>query len=592
MSRRCIGLGLGPTKACTPGCGTGSSSSSSGVALTPPAVPSVAAQTNPEAYTAYGAALEAYLEAKYGDTPVELRQADFDYGAVRILKPGKYVFVEDVTFHPNPANNFQPDDPEKYPDFTLGGAWHLGFFAAVTIETTDVLLDFNGHTLQQSAEHALVQKVYSHVETEDQPFVPKQGPADFGSTLTPAKNVVIRNGTLGQSSHHGIHGNGNRSIVVKDMVIHGFEVAGVALNGVSYGVFDNITIGPSRQDVEILGTYSQAHFIVNKLKKIQARAPAATFNGRTAAELLADLQTALARPGDSMFRNVARNIDALSYGFLLNVFGVAVNGFRTAPGDGDFNNCHVVVNRVSVRGLHSTTIEVPAVDLPDEVNGEIVYGTGDAVLTGPIGDVLQMTLCRDADSGAYVPNVLADAQMFVAKHGVGPAERGTTNIPASIVAWAEGGAYPDGYDTWVWGGDSMHHVTKGNVGLFLSGLRDAHVANVTVSDLLNEGASSKMSRAGNRCHGAQNIPYYDGSSCRGVALAGCANVTLDNITVSKIRAEHGSSSGFDVIGSSNGCEMKHCTPADVTCGTLSEGAGDVNAPPTALGFRWELTPSS
>ena len=41
----------------------------------------------------------------------------------------------------------------------------------------------------------------------------------------------IKNGTLGKSSHHGIHGNNMSNILIENLLIEDFEVAGIALNG-------------------------------------------------------------------------------------------------------------------------------------------------------------------------------------------------------------------------------------------------------------------------------------------------------------------------------------------------------------------------
>ena len=73
---------------------------------------------------------------------VYLHQGDFNRGTVRITRPGYYVLLEDITFHPNPENNFEPTDEQissgLYPK---PGPYNLNFFAAVTIECSNVILD-------------------------------------------------------------------------------------------------------------------------------------------------------------------------------------------------------------------------------------------------------------------------------------------------------------------------------------------------------------------------------------------------------------------------------------------------------------------
>lgn len=549
-----------------------------------PSLPSVNAQTNPEVYDRYAKALDTKLTAAL--KTIRLKQSDFVHGAVRITKPGRYVLDEDIVFSPNADTDFQPHNSALYPDFTLGGAYHLGFFAAVTIETQNVILDLQGHTIEQSPEHALVQRFFAIIELADQPFVPGQGPADFGKKLASAHNVVIKNGTLGRSSHHGIHGNGNSSVVLSNLKFKDFEVAAIALNGGSYVCMSALEIGPSRQDVPIMGTFSQANFIQKKVNAIVSRNPAATLGAKTGPEILAALKEALKNPGEKLFVNVPGNTDGSAYGILLNPLGVAVNGFRTATPPKavlQLNNCHNSISYVSIRGLHTTSNEVPAVATAGTPSGTPSYGAGAGVLIGPIGSVLKVT------PGAYEPTVISDAQLFVAKNGVGPRERGTTNIPPEVVAWAESGTSwtPD---YWVWGGDTMHHVSKGNVGLFLNGVTDACIREVVIDGVINDGLGSRVDPGKSRKHSAQNIPYYDGSSSRGIALAGSARVTLTGVKVKNIYAKHGSSSGLDKIGSASGCDISGVICEGVACGTLNPDATSVNATPTALDFREELTP--
>ncbi|GMH93165.1 hypothetical protein TrVE_jg8497 [Triparma verrucosa] len=62
-------------------------------------------------------------------------QDDFKDGTVRITEPGLYVLTEDIVFDP------------------ADGAYTLGFFAAITVETDGVILDLQGHTIRQSYAH-------------------------------------------------------------------------------------------------------------------------------------------------------------------------------------------------------------------------------------------------------------------------------------------------------------------------------------------------------------------------------------------------------------------------------------------------------
>jgi hypothetical protein len=151
---------------------------------------------------------------------VYLNQTHFRQGTYIIDKPGIYKLTEDVSFNPFPVNNNRDawtasrlrnnqlkSNGGPYNDFSFV----LGFFAAIVVAADDVVIDLDGHRMDQSAEHALLQRFYAHIELASAPFIFGQGPADFArGGFKAAHRVTIRNGTMGRSSHHGIHGQPQR----------------------------------------------------------------------------------------------------------------------------------------------------------------------------------------------------------------------------------------------------------------------------------------------------------------------------------------------------------------------------------------------
>jgi hypothetical protein len=125
-----------------------------------------------------------------------------------IDQSGNYKLCENIVFGrtgpgPTPFHEdlFDPDLTEFD-----ANAYGLGFFTAIAIAAPDVKLFLNGFTIEQSAEHALMQRFFSIIELADAPFIKSVGPAQFvsGEALVPASNVeILGPGTLGRSSHHG-----------------------------------------------------------------------------------------------------------------------------------------------------------------------------------------------------------------------------------------------------------------------------------------------------------------------------------------------------------------------------------------------------
>lgn len=222
-----------------------------------------------------------YQDLKTGNPDVyQLEQTDFDTGSVRITKPGHYVLTEDIYFAPNADEAADGGKGKFWPPLHSStypmGQWYLGFFAAVTIECEDVWLDLNGYSIQQRDDFYLHQRWFSVVELGDRPFVRNEGVAslnfqegdrllssmdgtgpgrlgrgfhEFGAkgTGSSASRTIISGGTLGLSSHAGIHGNGNTDVVVEDVFVNNFEVAGIQFNGGDNVAIVASTVGPSHQ---------------------------------------------------------------------------------------------------------------------------------------------------------------------------------------------------------------------------------------------------------------------------------------------------------------------------------------------------------
>ena len=192
-----------------------------------------------------------YREYYHSGQVVLCDQDDFKDGTVRITEPGLYVLTEDIVF--DPADGFATDASGN-PEATLLGtgdyadqAYKLGFFAAITVETDGVILDLQGHTIRQSYAHYFRQRFFNVIQLATSPFIPGQGPgavqADSDDTpYKAASRCLILNGTIGLSSHGGIHGNNNEKVMLQKLTVRDFETTGVQLNGVKTAFADNVTL--------------------------------------------------------------------------------------------------------------------------------------------------------------------------------------------------------------------------------------------------------------------------------------------------------------------------------------------------------------
>lgn len=621
-----------------------------------------------------GVVLGSMLAAKV-HAVTELSQQDFTWGTYIIDQPGHYRLTEDISFAPNapatltaaiadgtlPATTAQqlglplaptpvtaswagmplatqfrhtpgPFEPgTRIPNGPLTpnydpAAYGLGFFAAIVIAADNVTLDLAGHRIEQSAEHALLQRFFSVIELAERPFIPAQGPANFGESIVSARNVLIHNGTIGRSAHHGIHGNGNRNIVIANVDFEDYEVGALALNGVE-GLLVVNSNAENRKDVPVLGTFSAAQFIKPYLADLVRRGSTTTLrvNGVdiTPAQALAALHTAIERvhhdlivapspttdraridganhPDEyGLFHNPHGIVDGNSYSFLTNQIGVAVNGFPTrAANDGARL---VIFKNVHVRDQQSFINEVVALN------------TGSGPATDPVGAVWQ-TQNRHPDTGApltvdalgdaarYRGNVVANAQALVAKAvhaGDFAASRldvSRSSITPAMIRWVEG--EPDaltlaavvGTDAgYLCNGDSMFHVNKGAIGFKIDAASVALMYNTSVHGLVNGGAAGSSrcgDYSGSRSHPAATLTGYGGAHARGYSFAGSRGVFLRDAQVRNVRADNGNAIGLEVLTDTDLVRLRELRVARVSAGLTGDGVfTGPNLLPVAAGVQ-------
>ena len=489
---------------------------------------------------------------------INLRQNNFTNGTVRITKPGIYILKDNISFEPNPGNDFMPTGPQiasgQYPVGTQG-AYHLGFFAAITIETTGVILDLNGKTIKQTTLHSLQQRFYANIEMASAPFIPAQGPATFStpSNFKAGEKVLIKNGVLGSSSHHGIHGNAMKDIILQNLSIKDFEVAGIALNGAINSILYSITIKNTCNNCRVLSTYSQSRFIRTFLQTV----PAGTvINGKDISGVITDLNSGLEEAKNAvMSGNTPSNMfgnshfdegyDGNVYGLVLNVNGVVVNDFiETRPTEA-IGNQNIYLQNITIKNIISRPVEIIALNsVPDEGGA---YGGARQV--GPIGDILDINPIT-AGNGTYSANLLSDAQLIIGKSEIANSSLhfGTTNITDVIVNWAESYTVLSnemenhGY-YFVKGGDSMGHIMKGNIGLFISAGENIRVNGFNIDTVTSKGSAVGPDASG----------VYQGGDARGIIVTGSTNIDLDSSAITSVTTENTNATAQDiqVLGTSS-----------------------------------------
>lgn len=563
------------------------------------------------------------------DPTIHLSQNDFIDGTFIIDKPGYYQLTEDISFNPHPpgtldeyGNVLEPYNGGRPFSSQIGNpydpaAFGLGFFAAIVIAAENVTLDLNGMTIEQSEEHALLQRFFAVIELTDRPFVSGEGPFDFGNQIKSANNVMIKNGIIGRSSHHGIHGNGNTNVTIENVDFDGFEVAAVALNGVN-GLKIEGSTASNRADVPVNGRYSNALFILAYVDFLVENNSQTTLTVEGSKLTANDIQSALRHSINAvysdvitngsgkinsdnhqaeyaLFHNIHRVVDGNSYGYLVNPLGVAVDGFTTQPPEPSVN---INLNNVHILSQTAFVSEVVALQ------------KGGKAVIDPIGAVFPM-MNRHPDTGAFITvvphnnntqftykgNVLANAQAIVAKAALAGEfsnsflDISRLNITEDIIKWIEGDeglavSLFDDESDYLCNGDTMFHVNKGVIGFKMDGAENVTVENTSVQNLKNWGEiGSELCGNYTKSHPKATLKGYGGTVVRGYSVAGSKNVLIKDSFAVDLGSVSGPVIVFDVLTDSHAVEINNSSADSISSGTIFQANGGPNRVPDAIGVH-------
>jgi hypothetical protein len=509
--------------------------------------------------------------------PTYLWQHNFENGTIIIDVPGEYILGENISFNPNrhPFGDSMPRPEQFTPKGIYDPATYgIGFFAAIVIMTDWVQINLNGFILEQSTEHALMQRFFSLIELAPSPFLKNQGPHDF--TCTPvdkfqgAQHVEIYNGTLGRSSHHSIHGNNAVDIFIHDIVCNDFEIACIHLNGGKDIVVKKIIVGPSRKP-PVTGLFSAARFILPYIKKIisnvstdmECSNPILRLNqiqNLTAVQIYDDLsslinETYKAVVIDNMdemipplVRNIPKLVDASSiYGLLFHSLGVAINDLSMSNPSPAQYITNITIEDVSISGIQLLGTEIVARRIA--VNSLKVQ-------IDPVGTVFDFDMVTSVE-GTYISNPVANAQLLVTKYKncVAPLSMSRNSITFDTIKWAEGiNGYPDynSTDMNICGGDIFFHVNKGVFGIRIDVAINVILRNISITNISNKGLAASRS-CGNYYKGVGTshpkaiIPGYRGADSTGIVVSRSSMVSFEQVKVSNILSFAGTANGIWIV---------------------------------------------
>jgi len=464
------------------------------------------------------------------DSIIPLSQADFNSGTYRIQSPGYYYLTENISFDPEPAAQATRTDKPRT-------AW----FAAISIECDNVIIDLNTKTLDMSESflnnHGF--KVFSLVELNNSPF-PHLIFAFSGETVVKnAHNVVIKNGTLGRNSHHGIHGNNNSNIAIYDLVVKDWEVAGISLNGLKSGSIKNVAISGVEHTVPFTGLLA----------------------------LLLSTRLILQELVDKGNINAQQYIDALD----LIINDDNQNGKNHPTGTHDGNTYGLFINRIvdvgpivaHCDGQTANAITIESVSV-DNIQTSIIETVGMANLAGDRlkGDLFGVMRWVDAyPNGTFAPNNILKAQVY------GVQQNHPDKLPAGFAAnILSGNPSEELFLSQVkplFNSDFAGHTNKGAFGIRLDCGHGVTMKNCRVLGVDNIGQPGTSLA---EIPGGTNYSFeqtrYTGNDAYGFSLAACHNCMLDHCSSIECSSKNGNVYGVAVVNEASGNKFTQSISSD------------------------------
>lgn len=526
------------------------------------------------------------------DLPIiSLSQKDFDQGTYRIRNSGRYILSQGIIF--SPSNNAQA------PPGT-------GWFAAMTIETSNVIVDLNGFTLEASLEflQSHTESIFALIELGNSPFPGDIDGDGFGtmgtafpedSSYQSASNLIIENGTLKRSTHWGIHGNNNSNLTLRNLKIRDWEVAGISLNALQGGYFKDLVILGCEHQItvkSIITSYNRTKDILQNLLKKQESEEI-----RKEIEYFLQEVNLFYKSRPNLFRSPLAYPDGSNYGILITngqgtnlILSLSLNQDDLDSGqivsNGYCPHC-IKLENVRVRNIQVNAIETVAI-------GSLISEAepyGHLINLAPLGffGLLRWSDAFDS-SGNFNPNPFLQAQAYAALYLLQQNPEEQDLFPDNILYLLQSLVEKSSrlffeHAQPIFGRNFTLIENKGAFGIRIDCSRHIILNNCSVRNIINRGergATLETIPGGDR-YKAQWAPRYIGNDIRGFEFSLVEDLRLINCRVAKCLSQNGDAYGFDLMSGISHALITECLAQQIF------GNGDskdsTNLPSEVYGYR-------
>jgi hypothetical protein len=490
------------------------------------------------------------------DTKYEINNKLFKDGPFYITKSGYYYFTENIVI------NFY-NTKEKFWEHQINN--NFGFTAGIIIKTSDVEIDMCGFSIKQSIQDFCLQRFFALIQLNDMPFIIGKGPIlEIRDKLVTPKNIIIKNGKFGLTSHQAILGNENNNVTLSNIHVSNFEVTGITLNNVNNLNFDNSSIRSSNSNIPLSPFFSAFIFIYRILMTIMVLYKDDNIKQKINI-ILNEIKEIL-----ELFINIIFDIKCLDELYLLdekfdffinkkklspcNVHGIKITG--SGPSVDEF---HKSINPDNL--LNSTNINIKNITIENitaSVDEELSLAYLDKIIHIGAGVKATFEFIRNKDAFKIIKSIksLLNEHPLINKY-----------LKSDII----NNQIYDAIDTInldnkldkdahlfsiLRNCDSMGHINKGVIGARFGSIKCLNIDKLKISNIKNTGNSSterytfiheyNIIKETYVDHGASGAENIIGSYSIGIISSSIVDSILKNISINNIKSKNSSSIGMSI----------------------------------------------
>ena len=458
---------------------------------------------------------------------------------------------------------------------------NFGFTAGIIITGTNITLDLKGYSIQQSIQDFCLQRFFALIQLNNMPFNIGKGPIlEQRKELNTGKNIIIKNGTLGLTSHQAILGNNNENVELKKININNFEVSGITLNAVKDLKFkyskieysnNNIPITPHfsafififklLQTIKIIENKDKISFeidiILNKIKDYYQSYINIIYKSKNYNILCNELKNLK----NDLFINYDNNTPC-------NMHGIKITGSN--PSIHEFNNS--VNKNKELNSIDTKIKNVNIENLTANVNEDLLLAYKNEILHIGAGVRVSFKFLTDKKISKFFINILELIQNLCEKF---PSIKILTKtninknnleiIKKIVNNYKLTNKEAENYGI-VRNCDLMGHINKGTIGIRLGSSINCNLENINIKKIVNNGILNSKYNYYKEKYNIQNETILDsktdginnltGSYSIGLISSGISNSSFNNLIINNIKSSTSKSIGVFINNVSNNIDLK------------------------------------